>query len=299
MSDPDALPAGAALRVTCWGTRGSIPSPGAGTTHHGGNTPCVEVTTADGRRLIFDAGTGIRRLGARLAAGAEPVTAELFLTHFHWDHIQGLPFFSPLYDARTRLRIHGPRQQGVEAETLFAQQMSRMYFPVPYDALAASLRFRSVEGGAWTDGALEVAAYRMCHPGSTYGYRLRLGGACVVYVPDNELAGDGEHCGEAWRAGLVDFARGADVLLHDAMYTDAEYERRRGWGHSTFAQAVALAEEAGVRRLLLFHHDPDRDDAELTSVVEALRAGLARRGAALDVEAAREGLELVVAERPR
>jgi phosphoribosyl 1,2-cyclic phosphodiesterase len=291
--------AAAALRVTCWGTRGSIASPGAETTRFGGNTPCVEMVTPGGRRLLFDAGTGIRRLGARLAALAEPVSAELFLTHFHWDHIQGLPFFAPMYDARTRLRIHGPEQQGQEVEALFAQQMSRMYFPVPYEALAATLEFRHVSAGIWTDDEVEVAAFRTCHPGNTYGYRLRLGGACVAYVPDNELAGDGEHCGAAWREALVEFVRGADVLFHDAMYTDAEYAQRRGWGHSTFAQAVALAEEAGVRRLLLFHHDPDRGDDELGAAVETLRADLTARGSSLTVEAACEGLELLVVEPPR
>src|SRR5690606_2028815 len=140
MADPEGM-AAPALRVSCWGTRGSIPSPGPETVRFGGNTPCVEVCTRNGHRLIFDAGTGIRALGRHLASGGEPVRAELFLTHFHWDHIQGMPFFAPLHDPRTRLRIFGAPQDGREIRQLFAAQLEPTHFPVPYEALAATCEF--------------------------------------------------------------------------------------------------------------------------------------------------------------
>jgi phosphoribosyl 1,2-cyclic phosphodiesterase len=287
MSAPAA--AEPALRVTCWGTRGSIPAPGPETVRFGGNTSCVEVR-AGGCRLIFDAGTGIRGLSASLAAEG-PLDAHLFVSHYHWDHIQGFPFLAQLYEPATRLRVHGPMQGDVPVDEALEGQMSPLYFPVPLEAIAASVEFATADGSPWHGDAVRVDAYRVNHPGVTYGYRVTACGAAAVYIPDNELsdAPDPE-----WHRGLVEFVRGADLLLHDAMLTDAEYERRRGWGHSTFAQTVRLAEEAGVRRLHLFHHSPDRSDAELEAIAAALRSGLAGRGSALELEVAAEREEIVI-----
>ncbi len=289
---PPGPAAGPALRVTCWGTRGSIPSPGPDTIRYGGNTSCVEVR-AGGRPYILDAGTGIRSLSHRLAVGAGPLEAEIFVSHFHWDHIQGFPFFAQLYEPASRVRVHGPRQGEVEIESVFAGQMGPIYFPVPLEALEARLEFAHVDGTPWSDGTVEVASYLVRHARCTYGYRLSAGGASVAYVPDNELGDEGER-GSRWYAGLVDFLSGADLLLHDAMFTDAEYARFRGWGHSTFAQATRLAEDAGVRRLGLFHHAPDRSDAQLDAIVADLRESLARRRSPLELHAATEGEELAL-----
>ena len=292
MSVPDpGAPAPPALRVTCWGTRGSIPAPGPDTVRFGGNTSCVEVRTAAGRRYLFDAGTGIRALSRRLAGEPGPAEADLFVTHYHWDHIQGFPFCAQLYHADSRLRVHGPRQGEVGADQAFAGQMSPVYFPIPLEALAAKVRFFDADGTPWTNGDAEVAAFRVRHAGVTFGYRVRAGGATVVYVPDNELGG----ADEGWYAGLVEFVRGADLLLHDAMFTDAEYERYRGWGHSTFTQAIRLAEDAGVRRLLFFHHAPDRTDDELACIADAQGAELRGRGSPLGVGVATEGEEVALA----
>ncbi|HEV7586676.1 MAG TPA: MBL fold metallo-hydrolase [Longimicrobium sp.] len=289
MSAPAA--AEPALRVTCWGTRGSIPAPGPATVRFGGNTSCVEVRAA-GCRLIFDAGTGIRELSGCLATEGRPLDAHLFVTHYHWDHIQGFPFLAQLYEPATRLRVHGPMQGDVPVDQALEGQMSPLYFPVPLEAIAASVEFATADGSPWRGDGVCVDAYRANHPGVTYGYRVAAAGATAVYIPDNELDDDPD---PAWYRGLVEFVRGADLLLHDAMLTDAEYELRRGWGHSTFAQAVRLAEEGGVRRLRLFHHAPDRSDGELAAIAAELRAGLVGRGSALEVEVAAEREEIVIA----
>ena len=294
-----AGPPGAAplIRATCWGTRGSIPSPGPATAGVGGNTPCLEVRTADGRCLIFDAGTGIRELGRRLTAAGDADHADVFLTHFHWDHIQGIPFFSPLYDPAHSFRIHGARQGDTDIQTLFAGQMGPIYVPIPFETLAARLEFRHLGAEPWRVGDVEVASMRVRHPSHTHGYRVRVAGGSMAYLPDNELLGasyDVDHPG--WRRELVAFIQGADLLFHDAMFTDEEYLQREGWGHSTFRQAVELAEEAGVKRLLLFHHAPERSDEALLRILDELRDDLARRASPLELDVAREGEDHLVQE---
>ncbi len=295
--DAALVDTGPALRATCWGTRGSIPSPGPATVRFGGNTSCLEVRTRDDRCLIFDAGTGIHVLGRRLALGTEPVHAELFLSHFHWDHIQGMPFFGPLYDARTRLRIHGAPQNGVDVRTLFASQMTPTHFPVPYEALAATLEYSHLDAAPWERDGVRVHALRVRHAGNTFGFRIDAGGVSLAYIPDNELAGGAYPVGHDWHARLVEFLRGVDLLFHDAMLTDEEYPRRVGWGHSTFRQAVALAEEAGARRLFLFHHAPERTDDALRGILSELREDADRRGSRLELGVAAEGEEHLVPGR--
>lgn len=279
------------LRATCWGTRGSVPSPWQEMMRFGGNTSCLEVRTPGGGSLIFDAGTGIRRLGQRLVAAGEPIRAHLFLTHFHWDHIQGLPFFEPLYDPRSVLHIHGPAQGQIGTEGLLAGQMSSAYFPVRLDQLAAQLDITDLDEGWWRQDGVEVAAHHVCHPSRTYGYRIQTAGISLAYVPDNELTGTHSPPKPEWYRELVAFLHGADCLLHDAMFTTEEHPSRLGWGHSTFEQAVQLAEEARVRRLIFFHHAPDRTDVELLRILTQVRAELERRGSPLQVEMAVEGEE--------
>lgn len=284
-----------ALRATCWGTRGSIPSPGPATAIFGGNTSCLEIRTRDDQCHIFDAGTGLRVLGNRLSQEPGPTDVDLFVTHFHWDHIQGMPFFAPLHVEDSTIRIHAARQGDLDIEPLLRQQMGPVYFPVPYEALAAKLAFHHLEGEPLRMGDLEVASYRLRHPAHTYGYRSRVGGASVAYIPDNELGGSSyEVDSPGWYPGLVEFLKGVDVLFHDAMYTDEEYARVEGWGHSTFRQAVELAEEAGVKRLYFFHHAPYRTDAQLLRILDEARADVERRGSQLELGVAAEGEEILV-----
>jgi phosphoribosyl 1,2-cyclic phosphodiesterase len=266
------------------------------TAGYGGNTSCIEVVARE-RRFIFDAGSGIRLLGEHLLHEPQPIRAELFLTHFHWDHIQGLPFFAPLYNEETRLRVHGARQGDIDIRTLIAGQMGPIYFPVPFETVSAHMDFEHLSGNSWIEPGVVVDAIRVRHPAHTYGYKITADGASIAYIPDNELVG-GNYPLEARQTynDLVQFLDGVDVLFHDAMFSDTEYPRREGWGHSTFSQAVQLAEDAGVRRLYLFHHAPERTDADLSRILEELRDDIARRGSQLEVGVAAEGEELSVQE---
>jgi phosphoribosyl 1,2-cyclic phosphodiesterase len=273
------------LTVRFWGVRGSIASPGPHTVKTGGNTPCVEVRAGDSL-IVLDAGTGMRPLGDRmLREGIRECT--VLSSHLHWDHIQGLPFFVPAWVPGHRIHVVGRR--GI-AQALRAQ-MTAPCFPVSLTDMKAELTFAEIEPGEpFSIGGASVRAAALNHPGGVFAYRIEAGGRSVVYATDTEhYACPDPH--------LVALARGADVLIYDAMYTDDEYSGRIGptkvgWGHSTWQAAVAVAEAAGVEQLALFHHDPQRSDEDVDAI-EAL-ASKARPGAF----AAREGESIVLAARP-
>jgi phosphoribosyl 1,2-cyclic phosphodiesterase len=286
-------------RVTLWGARGSIPTPGPLTARYGGNTSCVTLHAdgPEGRSLvILDAGTGIRPLGRALVeASQEPLVADLLISHTHWDHIQRLPFFAPFYDERSHIRIWGARQGQVPLEQILRDQMNPVVFPVPLHQLDATLSVTHVEPGSFGVGTFDVRALRLRHPGNTMAYRLtpRAGGPSMVFAPDNELGPGGTYdVGSTWREELVAFMAGADLLVHDAMFTADEMDRYAGWGHSSHAEAVALALEAGVRRLVLFHHRPERTDDALDELFSDARMRAARGNSNLEVIAGFEGLEI-------
>ena len=289
------------LHLRFWGTRGSIPSPGPATVRHGGNTSCLEVRGGDGRLAILDAGTGIRGLGDALLAdaGRASLDGDVYLTHAHWDHIQGLPFFAPLYEARHRFRLWSSPALATRVERAVRAQMAPEVFPIPFEQVRAGITFGGVDDGSPpAAGALAVTAHPARHPGGALGYRVaarNAGGPALVYLPDNELDPDAAYEAPAdWRARLVGFVRGAALLVHDAMYTTEEAATRRGWGHSTVDQAVQLALDAGVPRLALFHHHPERTDDELDALVAGCRRQVAALGGTLDVLAASEGLVLTL-----
>jgi phosphoribosyl 1,2-cyclic phosphodiesterase len=287
-----------AYTVTFWGTRGSIPTPGAHTARSGGNTPCVAVEGSGGQLVILDGGTGIRALGLKLVERQNgAVNAEILLSHAHWDHIQGLPHFKPFFAPGNAVRIWGSRQGTTSLEAILRQQMDPAVFPIPLDALSATLTVQQVQPGEFTVGAFRVRAMKLRHPGSTLGYRLTpaAGGPSTAYVTDNELGSGGHYDTPAsWRQDLVAFLSGVEVLIHDAMYTPAELEQHRGWGHSTFEEAVALAADASVRRLALFHHEPEHGDAEIDGLVAVARREAKARGRPTEVLAAQEGMTLTL-----
>lgn len=287
-----------AYTVTFWGTRGSIPTPGVHTARYGGNTSCVAVSGARDQLVILDAGSGIRLLGRELMRVASmPMNLDILLSHTHWDHIQGLPFFQPLNTKGNSVRIYGAAQAGVPLEEILDRQMDPVVFPVPLKALAADLRITEVVEGQFEIDGFLVETFRLRHPGTTLGFKLvpAKGGRTMAYLTDNELGSGGSYdVPPDWRRELVRFLGGVDTLIHDGMYSEAMIESRAGWGHSTPEQAVQLASEARCRRLVLFHHEPENDDGAIDALVVGARSYAAVRAPGLAVEAAMEGMSLTL-----
>lgn len=265
------------LKVRLWGVRGSFPTPYSSNLGFGGNTPCVEIRLPGGEVLILDAGTGIRQLGLALARETpRQQQVHVFLTHFHWDHIHGLPFFAPLFD-ETRVSFYSGASRDTLEEAV-AGQMKYPYFPLDFKANIPNYDFLDLPSEGLTLGNATIRAFPVHHPQGASGFRVDAGGKSVVYVPDREAAGNPE-----LHAVLRKYARGADVLIHDSQYTPEEYGLHQGWGHSTWAEAIQIARESNVKQLVLFHHDPDHDDATLTQIEwQAMakfdRASMAREG---------------------
>jgi phosphoribosyl 1,2-cyclic phosphodiesterase len=248
-----------------WGVRGSTPTPVARNLGYGGNTPCVEILRDDEEMvLILDAGTGIRALGAAIAARPRPPEAiHIFFTHFHWDHLQGLPFFAPLFAPHSRIVFHSVHPPQMLREIL-SRQMAVPFFPVNLNEVAAQLEFRQI-ASPQSVGSLTLETFPLHHPQGSVGYRITDASKTMVYATDHEQGN------AAVDRGLREIARHADVLVYDAQYTPEEYPRRKGWGHSTWQEAAAVAAEAQAGRLVLFHHDPDRDDQALDEIVVKAR----------------------------
>jgi len=277
--------------VRFWGVRGSLPTPGWQTRRYGGNTACIEVIV-DGVRYICDGGTGIRELGNALVKEADgPIKAHMFFSHPHWDHIQGFPFFRPLYDPEINLKIVGPKQRNIDVRSLFAGQMGPIYFPIPFSVVSATMAFDHLSEDTIDVGDVTLHTIGVKHPSNVVGYRIEAGGKSICFIPDDELEGDMYEVEDGWRQRLVEFIHGADLLIHDSMYTEEEYPSRLGWGHSTFSQSLRLAEEGEVKKLLFFHHDPERSDDEIDEIVNRVRDEALARGCSLEMEAAAEGLD--------
>jgi phosphoribosyl 1,2-cyclic phosphodiesterase len=257
------------MRVCLWGTRGSIASAGPDTVAYGGNTACVEVEGRDGTIVILDAGTGVRRVGDTFRQARR---LDILLTHLHMDHIQGLGFFAPLFARDFEVHVWGPPSTTQDLRTRLSRYLSPPLFPVRLRDVAARLELHDAPIGSFAIGGLEVTAQSIIHPGPTIGYRISDGTATLAYLPDHEpaLGARGTPTDPRWTSGH-DLAAGADLLLHDAQYSAAEYEARVGWGHSCIGDAVAVARMAGARSLVTFHHDPAHDDGELDAMLDEAR----------------------------
>lgn len=254
---------------------------------YGGNTTCVEVRC--GRDLIIlDAGTGLRQLGRSLLAEFKrgPLNLTLLLSHTHWDHIQGLPFFAPIYESRCRLRILGCQGARASLVAALTGQMESTYFPVPFSRLPSNIEIEELEEFDFSIGHVLIRAQRANHPGMTVGYRLFSPDGIICFFPDTEPRQGGDD------RDMLDFIHGADVLIIDSQYDRAEYQKHTGWGHGCVDDSVALALQAGVKKLVLFHHDPDHDDRKIDAFLKHARTLVKKRNGKLKVEAAREGMTI-------
>jgi phosphoribosyl 1,2-cyclic phosphodiesterase len=290
------------MKVCFYGVRGSLPTPGPSTVRIGGNTPCVEVSVPDcDQVVVLDAGTGIRELGLKLAAKRDK-TINLFISHTHWDHIQGFPFFVPIYMPHHTVNVFGPTSDSVDLSLhdVLTRQMDYSVFPVRYGELQATITYTAMKRESRMVGPFEVTARPLNHPVLTLGYSVRHGNHRVVYQSDHEpfynlFADSGEEANsfiDELNSEIVEFARGADLLIADSMYTPEEYETHRGWGHSSTLHVLERAIQAGCKRVALYHHDPIHTDEFMEKVEADMRAEAARRGSNVDVFVAREGLEV-------
>lgn len=253
------------IRLKFWGVRGSTPTPQLENLGYGGNTSCLELRLPDNQSIIFDAGSGLRNLGSALvkdSAGAR-LDVKVFLTHFHWDHIQGIPFFAPLFVPGNRVTFHSHCNGSLEE--ILEGQMARPYFPINLASLAAKQEFVELDSQPVDFSGVKIKPFPLNHPQGAVGYRIEAGKTVIVYATDLEH-------GDPWLDTVLrDHAEGADLLVYDAQYTPAEYQTYKGWGHSTWVEGVRVAREAKVRQLLLFHHDPAHDDGCLDEIGNAAR----------------------------
>jgi phosphoribosyl 1,2-cyclic phosphodiesterase len=274
------------MEIKFWGTRGSIPAPGPQSLEFGGNTTCVEVMLANGQRVVIDGGTGLRLLGLHLMENHIPCQFHLLLTHGHWDHLLGIPFFEPIYHESTKVIVDGWPPAFQAMTRVFDSHMGDGFFPVAFDHLKANIDYLNTlaHNPLDLDGVL-IDTMRLNHPQGGLAFRFREGKHTMVFITDNELgAARGKRIPE-----FVEFVRGCDLLIHDAQYLPEEISERRGWGHSTYEEVVALAAEAKVHNLLLTHHDPGRSDAGVEKIVTLAREMVAAHGNPHYVDAAREG----------
>src|SRR5579883_548740 len=293
------------MRVRFWGTRGSLAKPGPSTVRYGGNTSCVEVRADDGTLVVLDCGTGAHGLGqALLAEEHGPTRGHLLISHTHWDHIQGFPFFAPLFVPGSEWDVYGPGDVSATLADIFARQQDYHVFPVSLGQLAATIRFHDLTEGSFRVGGVDVTACYLNHPAVTLGYRLEAGSASVVYATDHEphwtevadgwLEPDSVHREDQRH---VQFLSGAELVIHDAQYRLSEMETKRGWGHTPAERAVDYCVAASVKNLALFHHDPLRDDPEVDRLV--MRCSLRAAASRLHIFGAAEGNDFTIAESPR
>ena len=295
-------------RIKFWGVRGSIPVPGPTTIGYGGNTTCVEVRS-NGQIIILDAGSGIRELGLSLNQefGNAPINLTLLLTHTHWDHIQGLPFFLPAYQSKNTIEVFGYQGARAGLATILAAQMELPFFPVSWKNLPGTIKVRELKKMEFSVGKVQVRSRFLNHPGVCAGYRLYTKEGSIAFLPDNEpfeplklklAERDGVHAQRAraqavvQRSQLVEFLKDTDVLILDTQYTDEKYQEHIGWGHGALSRVVSLALEARAKKLFLFHHDPSHDDHQIDEMLERARLLVLESGRTLEVDAAREGAEV-------
>jgi phosphoribosyl 1,2-cyclic phosphodiesterase len=296
------------MKLKFWGVRGSIPTPGKNTVKFGGNTPSLELRLDNQELIIFDAGTGIRNLGDYLIAKGDSLKAYILITHPHWDHIQGFPFFKPAFISGNELTIFGTDREEIDLQHIIADQMKRIYFPVQLNELKAKIQFRSIGEEEFTIFGAKVRTIYVNHPGFTVGYRIDYKGKSLVYISDNEPF-DRESASRVTNfepivqekflqqhgdpnQRIIDFAKDADIFIHDATYTPEEYVDKVGWGHSHYLFTLQVAANANVKQCVLFHHEPNRSDEQIENILEKCINEIKINDLKFECTAAYEGLEL-------
>jgi phosphoribosyl 1,2-cyclic phosphodiesterase/CheY-like chemotaxis protein len=281
------------VQVQFWGTRGSIPKPGPTTIRYGGNTLCHEIRTTRGTLIIIDCGSGLHGLGLKLLSGGRGLTGHILISHTHWDHIQGVPFFAPFFVPGNQWDIYGPKGLNQSLRDTLAGQMQHTYFPITPDEFGAAIRYHDLLEGTFEIDDIKVTTQYLNHPALTLGYRLEADGVAVVYCCDHEPFSQDVAEGHRESFGPdqqhAHFIEGADLLIHDAQYTAAEYPSKVRWGHSSIEFVVKLAQHSNVKHVVLTHHDPSRTDEALDGIVEKAREGLRVTHSTLVVSAAVEG----------
>jgi phosphoribosyl 1,2-cyclic phosphodiesterase len=298
------------MKLKIWGCRGSIPTPGKDTVRYGGNTPCVELKLDDNNLIILDSGTGIRNLGNYLMRKGESIRAYIMITHPHWDHIQGFPFFKPIFISGNEFTIVGSGARTKTLEQIVADQMDRVYFPVRLSELKASIKFLQVGEEEFKIYDATVQTIYVNHPGFTLGYRITFNNKSIVYISDNEpfdreitpylfnwekevierfdsVPGDPNQ-------RIFDFVRGANLLIHDTTYTPEEYIEKVGWGHSHYLFTLRVAHEGQVKRLLLFHHDHMHTDNMIDEIFVHCKNEVKKRKYKFNLMVASEGMEIEI-----
>jgi len=275
--------------IRCWGARGSIPVSGPQYAKYGGDTPCIEIRTGNDEVIVVDAGTGVRRLGSRLVRENRKRMSMIF-THSHWDHIIGFPFFKPVHSGDSHIDVYGcPRAMG-NIGKLLAETMKAPFFPVPFQTLDSEVVYNKICRDSFRIDSVKVSHIQLSHPNLGLGYRFEENGSSFVFLTDNELSF--KHRGGRDFDDYLEFAKGADFLIHDAEFTEEEYTRTRSWGHSVYTQALDLAIKAGVRRFGLYHHNQDRTDNALDDMVDHCRRIITQRGADMECFACSQNLEI-------
>ncbi|RPI07111.1 MAG: MBL fold metallo-hydrolase [Ignavibacteriae bacterium] len=279
------------MNIRIWGARGSIPVSGMEYIKYGGDTTCVEIRTQDDEIIIIDAGSGIRRLGNKLFA-EQKRHYHLIFTHAHWDHLMGFPFFKPIYFRETQIDMFGCPFAQASIQEFLKESMSPPHFPVKLSDLKAVLSYHGTCSGAFNIGSVQISPIFLSHPNQGIGYKFIEQGKSFVFITDNELSF--QHPGGLEYKAYADFSRDADLLIHDAEFTDQEYVRTKGWGHSLYRDALQLASDAGVKRFGMFHHNHERDDAAVDEIVQNCQSILHEQRSMFDCFAVHQGMEIEI-----
>lgn len=281
--------------IKFWGIRGSIPVPGTETVKYGGNTPCVQIISDNGENFIIDAGTGIRALGKELCKNSGNDEIYLFLSHTHWDHIQGLPFFEPLFQKNTKMTVY--MNDVIVPEKIFEAQLHPSFFPIEKDVLASEINYKIINDGIKIRiGSIDISTIKVHHTSGTLSYKFTENGKIIVYMTDNEiLCCDGVNYPdkkiiEDNNKNLIEFCRGADYLIHDCMYNLKDFKQKKGWGHSNNVSVAYFSQLAKVKNLILFHYEPDYNDAAIDLLESETRNILEKENSGIRCSASKEGM---------